>query len=158
MKKILSFLDNIENYVLLLTFPLMLSIVFIDVLFRYIFKASLPWAGEAARYLMIWLAFAGISLGFKKNTHVGLSFFEERLAEKGKKIFIYIRSALVILFGGLIAYYVIIIMQMQIRTGQVSAAMEIPVWWVYAAVLFGSIMIIVRTLQMAFFAKGKDRV
>lgn len=158
MKKVLGFLDNIENYVLLVTFPLMLSVVFVDVIFRYVFRASLPWAGEAARYLMIWLAFAGISLGFKKNTHVGLSFIEERLPDRGKRIFIYIRSAFVTLFGGIVSYYVLMIMRMQIRTGQVSAAMEIPVWWVYAAVLFGSTMIIVRTLQMAIFTNRKDRV
>ena len=150
MKLLLSKLDRIEEYVLVITMPLMLLFIFMATIFRYFELGSLTWAEEAARYLMIWLAFAGISLGFKKNIHLGLSFFVGRFPENTQKIFHFIRTILIVVFGGLLSYNTYLIIGNQLRNPQISPALGMPMWQIYSAVLFGSIMIIIRTLQMTF--------
>ena len=72
MKKIFG---HLEEIVLLITFPLMTVITLLGTSVRYFELGSMTWSEEAARYLMIIAAFAGISLGFRENSHLGLSFF-----------------------------------------------------------------------------------
>lgn len=155
MKSLLKKLDKIENYILMITMPLMLFFIFMATVFRYFELASLTWAEEASRYLMIWLAFAGISLGFKKNAHLGLSFVVDRFSEKNQKVIYFIRALLIILFGVMVCYNTFLLINTQIKNPQISPAMGIPIWWVYSSVLFGSLMIIIRTLQMAFNRNNK---
>ncbi|MET3696998.1 C4-dicarboxylate transporter DctQ subunit [Bacillus oleivorans] len=149
MKGLFSRLDRLEEYILIITFPLMLLFVFAGTIFRYFEIGSLTWAEEAARYLMIWLAFAGIGLGFKKNVHLGLSFFVNKFPTAVQKFLFFVRAAFIILFGGLITYYTSILVSNQMQNTQLSPALGIPIWLVYSAILFGSIMIIIRTVQMA---------
>jgi C4-dicarboxylate transporter DctQ subunit len=155
MKSLLKKLDKIENYILMITMPLMLFFIFMATVFRYFELGSLTWAEEASRYLMIWLAFAGISLGFKKNAHLGLSFVVDRFSEKNQKVIYFIRALLIILFGVMVCYNTFLLINTQIKNPQISPAMGIPIWWVYSSVLFGSLMIIIRTLQMAFNRNNK---
>ena len=130
----------------------MLLFVFLGTIFRYFEIGSLTWAEEAARYLMIWLAFAGISLGFKKNVHLGLAFLVNKFPQAAQKFLFFVRAAFIILFGGLITYYTFLLVSNQMQNTQLTPALGIPVWWVYSAILFGSIMIIVRTVQMATYS------
>ncbi|GAA0316497.1 hypothetical protein GCM10008967_03850 [Bacillus carboniphilus] len=149
MKGILRSLDRIEEYILIVTFPLMLLFVFSATVFRYFEIGSLTWAEEASRYLMVWLAFAGIGLGFKRNSHLGLSFFVNKFPPTAQKFLFFVRAALIILFGGMVSYFTFLLVSNQFQNTQTSPAMGIPIWLVYSAVLFGSVMIIVRTIQMA---------
>lgn len=156
MKGFSNRLNQIEEYILMITFPLMLLFVFSATISRYFQIGSLTWAEEAARYLMIWLAFAGISLGFKKNAHLGLSFFVNRFSYLGQKILYFVRAILILVFGVLISYYTALIIINQMSNPQLSPSMGIPIWWVYLAILFGSIMIILRTIQMVVVAVKED--
>lgn len=150
MKCLLNILNKIENYILIITLSLMLLFIFTATVFRYFQLGSLTWAEEAARYLMIWFAFAGISLGFKTNAHLGLSFFVDKFPKNAQKILYFVRAILIILFGCLLSYNTYLIIKNQIRYPQISPALGLPIWWIYSAVLFGSVMIIIRTLQAAF--------
>lgn len=149
MKKVLSRINNIENYILLITFPLMVIFVMLSTVFRYFELGSLTWAEEASRYLMIWLAFAGIGLGFKNNTHLGLSFIVKKFNFKVQKFFHYLRALLILTFGLIVTYYSMILVNTQIMNPQISPGLGIPIWYAYVAVLFGGILIIVRTIQMS---------
>lgn len=135
----------------------MLLFVFSATIFRYFQLGSLTWADEASRYLMIWLAFAGIGLGFKKNAHLGLSFFVNKFSKFGQKILYFIRAIAILLFGGLLSYFTTLILINQTQNGQLSPVLGIPMWLVYLALLFGSIMMIIRTLQLTIVSlKMKD--
>lgn len=130
----------------------MLIFVFSATIFRYFQLGSLTWAEEASRYLMIWLAFAGISLGFKKNAHLGLSFLVSKFPKNINKFFYFIRAGLIVLFGSVVSYYSYLLISNQLKNTQLSPAMGIPVWWVYSALLFGGILMIIRTLQVTLKA------
>lgn len=146
LRKLLSRLDNIEEYILVVTFPLMLLFIFLATLFRYFQLGSLTWAEEAARYLMIWLAFAGISYGFKTNAHLGLSFFVKRFSLNLQRKLFYIRGVFIVLFGIVVSYFAFLLINDQISNNQLSSVMGIPIWLVYLSILFGSVMIVIRTV------------
>ncbi|MCK6207054.1 TRAP transporter small permease [Bacillus infantis] len=157
MRKLLKKLDKIEEYVLIISFPLMLLFVFSATVFRYFQLGSLTWADEASRYLMIWLAYSGVGLGFKKNAHLGLSFFVNRFSKSNQRVLYLIRAIAILVFGGLLTYFTTLILINQVQNAQLSPVMGVPMWLVYLALLFGSILMVVRTLQLLILSlKLKD--
>jgi hypothetical protein len=84
-------LDNIEEYILLVLFPLMVIVVFVATCVRYLTVMSLPWAEEVARYSMVWIAYIGASLGIKRNAHLGVEAVLLLLPQGTRKYFDYLR-------------------------------------------------------------------
>ena len=141
-------LDHIEEYLLLVLFPLMVIVVFVATCVRYLTVMSLPWAEEVARYSMVWIAYIGASLGIKRNSHLGVEAVL-LLLPKGSKIFFdYFRYVVIILFNVLVAYYAFQIIQSQIATEQVSPSLRIPRWFAYGAIPVGSVLMALRCCQM----------
>jgi TRAP-type C4-dicarboxylate transport system permease small subunit len=53
---------------------LVLTIVFMQVVFRYVFQVSVPFTEEAARYFGVWLVFTGGAALVASNGHIKLTF------------------------------------------------------------------------------------
>lgn len=135
---------------MLITFPLMLAIVLAATFTRFFNLFSMPWGEEAARYLMIWLGFAGIGYGFKKNAHLGLNFVVGKCPLWLQRPLAFIRFLLIIVFGVLIAWFSFKILQKQFRFTQISPSLHMPMWAVYLAVFAGGVLTAVRAAQWMF--------
>lgn len=134
---------------MLVTFPLMLVLVLAATFTRFFNLFSMPWGEEAARYLMIWLGFAGIGYGFKKNAHLGLSFVVDKCPPWLRTPLTRLRFLFIILFGLLIAWFSFKILLKQFTFAQVSPSLHLPMWTVYLAVFTGGVLTSVRGLQWA---------
>ena len=134
MKKIFG---HLEEIVLLITFPLMTVITLLGTSVRYFELGSMTWSEEAARYLMIIAAFAGISLGFRENSHLGLSFFMDIIPKSSKPSFRIIRFLILVLFSVLMIFLAYRLVTNQMRVSQSSAAMHIPMWKMYSSLSSG---------------------
>jgi len=143
----MKFLDKFEEYVLLVCFPLMVLLILLATFSRYFQIGSFPWAEEAARYLMIISAFAGISYGFKLNSHLGLSFFVNRTSGTLRKVLELVRTVAVVAFGVIVGYQSYVMISKQMKLTQNSPSLHIPMWIVYIPILVGCILIAVRSIQ-----------
>lgn len=141
-------LDNIEEYILMVLFPLMVVVVFVATCIRYLTVMSLPWAEEVARYSMVWIAYIGASLGIKRNSHLGVEAALLLFPPKARVFFDYLRYVLIILFNVLTAYFMFQIIQSQISTEQVSPSLRIPMYFAYGAVPVGAVLMALRCVQM----------
>ena len=139
---------NIEEYVLLVTLPLMTIIVVAGTTVRYFELGSLTWSEEAARYLMIISAYAGISIGFKDDTHLGMSFVVDFFPPNIYKAIRILRDLIVVFFSISFAYFTFSIVRRLRVAYQVSAAMGIPMWIVYTPMLLGFILITLRAFRL----------
>jgi TRAP-type C4-dicarboxylate transport system permease small subunit len=153
----MKFLDKIEEYIMIIAFPLMVLFITLSTTFRYFELGSIPWAEEASRYLMILMAFAGISLGFKNNSHIGMSFIVDKMPPEIRKWFIMLRNIIIVGFGLLTSYYTFEIIQKQLKFVQKSPSMGLPMWCVYMPMLWGSIMIIIRAIQAVIVKKEESQ-
>lgn len=147
MKKILN---NLEEYILVVLFPLMTIIVFAATMTRYMKLGSIPWSEELARYIMVWIAYIGASLGVKKNAHLGVEIIMNMLPGKLKALSKYVRFAIILIFNVLIILFSYKVMNHQINMGQVSPALSIPIWIAYLAIPVGAFLMIVRSIQASF--------
>lgn len=139
--------DRIEEYILVVLFPLMVITVFVATCVRYLTTMSIPWAEELARYCMVWIGYIGASLGIKRNAHLGVEVLVMLLPRRAKAFFGYLRIAIIILFNILVAYYAWEIIESQIATEQVSPALRVPIWFAYGAIPVGMLLMTVRCLQ-----------
>ena len=58
--------------------------VFLQILFRYLFKNPLLFAEEVSRFSYVWVTFIGLSLATKLRNHVKVDFFVLKLPHKAR--------------------------------------------------------------------------
>ncbi|MEW5867522.1 MAG: TRAP transporter small permease subunit [Bacillota bacterium] len=57
-------------------------LVFLQVIFRYVLKISVPWTEEIARVTAIWLTFIGAAVVQAARAQIASTYFAERLPER----------------------------------------------------------------------------
>ena len=152
----MKYLNRLEEGILLITFPLMTVITLLGTSVRYFQLGTLTWSEEAARYLMILAAFAGISLGFRENSHLGLSFFMEHMPKALKPVFHVIRFVFMLIFSVLMIFLSWQLVSTQMSVKQFSAAMHLPMWVVYLPIFLGVILMLIRILQAFITHKAEQ--
>ncbi|HSD51581.1 MAG TPA: TRAP transporter small permease [Candidatus Methylomirabilis sp.] len=65
--------------IVFLMMAVMATLVFTNVITRYLFNFSIIWAEEVSQYLMVWIAFLGAGLALRQGRHVAVEMFQERL-------------------------------------------------------------------------------
>ncbi|MCY6484131.1 TRAP transporter small permease [Clostridium aestuarii] len=142
------FFDRIEEYILIILFPLMTLIVFAATVSRYLNLVSMPWSEELARYIMAWMAYIGASLGVKRSAHLGVEVIVNLFPERLKKFAGILRVVIILLFNVLVIMFSYKIIMHQIKIEQLSPAMGIPIWVAYLSVPVGSFMMCIRSIQI----------
>jgi TRAP-type transport system small permease protein len=57
----------------------MATLVFVNVVTRYVLNFSIIWAEEVSQYLMIWIAYLGAGLALREGRHVAVEMLQDRL-------------------------------------------------------------------------------
>ena len=146
--KVLRFLDeHIEKALCVIFLALMSIIIVAQVFCRYVLNSSLSWSEELTRYLFVWLIYVGISYGVKLDKHICVDAVYS-FAPKGiKKYYAIVGYVLFLLFAIAMVYYGVLVVGMQITSGQVSPAMGLPMQYVYAAPVVGFTLTAIRLIQ-----------
>lgn len=143
--KILRWLDeHFEEYILVFLSAFTVVIIFLQVVMRYVFGNSLTWSEEIARYAFIWMIYVGVSYGVKKKRHLGVDAITMLFQQKGKLIIGLIANASFLIFAVVMTYYGLDIV---LRVTRESAALQIPLAWVYAAPVLGMSLAAIRLVQ-----------
>ena len=123
------------NWVVVITLSLIVTIVFLQIFFRYILKSPLFWSEELAKFVFPWMIFPGAALASKANTHIRVDFFAGRLPKAFQPVIDRIVQLLSFIFCILIILYSVPLAQMQI--GVYSTALSIPLNWYSLSVVIG---------------------
>jgi TRAP-type C4-dicarboxylate transport system permease small subunit len=121
-------------------------LMFYDVVARYIFKASPPWAQELARYSMLYITFIGVSYGLRYDAHIKVDIMAS-LFPKSRPVLDVISDIGMLIFAVILVYAGIPKLQSLARSGQVSTAMRIPMVYVYMGLEIGWMMCLLRIAQ-----------
>ncbi|WP_028306422.1 TRAP transporter small permease [Desulfitibacter alkalitolerans] len=118
----------------------MLTIIFTQVVFRYVFQNSISWSEELGRYIFVWMTFFGAVLALRRRSHVSLDSLINQFPPwlfKAIKVFGYI---LMIVFAAVLFYNSFTMLQLGAR--QLSAAMQIPMKYVYYALPISTALLV----------------
>lgn len=144
MKHINKIIEKIENYVCVITFVVMLSLAFINVVSRFGLHMSLSFTEEIVTGLFVLASLAGASIAMRNRAHLGLDFFTGYMPEKLRKAFEILGIILALVFCGIIFYYGILMVRQEFIMGQKTATMQWPEWIYGMTVPVGSGLLIVR--------------
>ena len=152
MKKLDFVLDKIEDILCTVLACVMAVSILIQVINRNTVQLPLVWCEELARYCMVWLIFVGISAGVKKGAHIGVDALVNILPKNIRKIVNVVTNVLV---TGLYGYLTLLSADITLgirETGQVSPAMQIPMYLIYGGLIVGMLMSTSRSVQVTMKA------
>jgi len=122
-------------------------LIFVQVVIRYVFSGSLIWAEEFARYGIVWFVFLGSSLAVRKGAHASVDVLVNLLPGKPRKTVEIIAAALSLAFCVLIFWYGMTLVLRVYQMGNLTPAMEIPMFIPYLAIPGGCLLMTVRYAQ-----------
>lgn len=144
--KILKFLDDHFEEALIGAGLVIITAVMGAQIICRTFGSSIRWAEELCRYVFVWCGGLGISYATKTETHLRLDVIPN-LFPKLKKPYEIIADVALLVFACYMLKPGITVLSLLLETGQTSAAMKIPMAYVYFAVLLGCILTVVRLVE-----------
>jgi TRAP-type C4-dicarboxylate transport system permease small subunit len=147
--KILVPINKLIRILMILSFSIMVILIFGQIIFRYVLFRPIPWAEEAARFFFVWATFLGASVAVKNRAHINVSFFVDKVSENYKKyekpliLSIYI---ICIIFLSIIVIYGLRISCLV--TKQTSPALQLPMVYPYLAIPIGIFMMVINFIAI----------
>jgi TRAP-type C4-dicarboxylate transport system permease small subunit len=140
---------DIEENVMVILLPCTCVLVALSTFGRYTGFYNMYWAEEVIRYLYIWVAFLGISMGVKSDAHFRLQIFVNMLPEPFRSIVRTLSITVVAGFLAVLCYLSILLVHRQIAIGQTSPMLLIPMFIPYGAITIGTLTMCIRVIIKA---------
>jgi C4-dicarboxylate transporter DctQ subunit len=115
-----------------------------QILTRYVLNYSLFWSEELARYLFIYLVFIGSAIVLRRNGHIEVSFFVERLPAGVRRWFAIVSDLLILAFTVVVLVHGVRLAAMVWTVP--TAAMLIPWTLVYLGIVLGMAAMVLAVL------------
>ena len=156
-KKIVAVYDKAEEVFLVITIVVSFVVLFINVILRYVFNASIYGADEIARICFIWMSWLGISIGQKYNEHVKIDVLPSSLHGTAHKVCVILADIVTMAILASLVYYGTIV-TLKFVGGAVTPMWRLPKAWLFVVVPFSSLMMFLRLIgHIVSVIKGEDQ-
>lgn len=133
MKKTIASLQRLENFILAASFIVMTLSAFSQVVNRNLIGAGISWFEELARYCMVYMTLLGTEVGLRDGTQIAITAVIDRFGKASKTVVQILGKAIIVAFSATVFYTSFDPISKQIRFGQLSPGLEIPMYVPYAA-------------------------
>ena len=148
MKRFLKWLDeDLEETILMILLVAIAVVMMAQVVMRYFFRQSMSWPEEFCRFCFVYSGF--ISMGYcvrrgkMLKVDILVTFFPKFL----QRVLDLVGRVVTLLFFAYLGFYAYQATMNSYCGGMTSPAMEVPMWFIYAAVLIGSALGFIRQIQ-----------
>ena len=142
MTKLYTALNRAIEVLLMLIFALLVLDVLWQVFGRYVLNQSFSFTEEFARFALIWLTILGAAYLNGRREQLAMDYWLNKLPPEGRvrreriiELIMLVFALVVMVIGGSNLVYT------TLRLGQVSAAMHVPLGYVYAIVPVSGLLI-----------------
>lgn len=137
-------LQRFENALIAVCFIVMTLSAFAQVVNRNFIGAGISWFDELARYCMVYLTLLATEAGLRDGSQIAITAITDKCTPAVRRALQIIVKVIIIGFSIAILMTSMDLVGMQLRSGQVSAAMNLPMWIPYASLplCFGIITIV----------------
>lgn len=140
--------DKIEDFFLTYLVVVMTLVIFIQVVMRYVFNNSLSWSEEFATFCFMWLTWIGASNGVKKNSHIRILILVDKLKPVHRNYAMMFIDVVWFLFSVTIVKNGINMVMMSYAGNRTSAALDVPMYFMYASVVVGGILMCIGLISV----------
>ncbi len=144
------------SWLLILLMAAMVLNVLWQVWTRFVLRDPSSYTEELARYLLIWLGLLGAGYGVGHRVHLSIDLLRARLPQRGRLRLEFLIEILILLFA--VAVLVVggsRLVSMTLFLGQVSAALQIKLGYVYLALPLSGCLIAFFS-GLSAWEKGRD--
>lgn len=145
MKLIKKAADAVVVFLLTIAAATMIISMFLQVVFRFVFKSPLYWTEELSRYSFVYIVFIGAAWAGRQEMHLGVDYFTSKLPGAFAKQLKIGLDALILVFSAVIVYAGAQVVPINFR--QLSPALNIPMGAVYAAIPIGFLLMFIYYLD-----------
>ncbi|MEO5696120.1 MAG: TRAP transporter small permease [Burkholderiaceae bacterium] len=141
-------LSRIEETLIGLLLVAASFVLFINVVARYGFNDSLAWAEEITRYAIVWMVFLGGSVAARKGIHIGVDILARSLGDRpARRYLVALVDSLCVAFGVFLVVFGGSLAAQAYEFGQVTPALQVPLWTVQLAIPVGGALMTLRFVQ-----------
>lgn len=132
--KLDRYLELFSTTVMVVTMTTATLVAFVNVVLRYLFNASLTWAGELTSYLFIWSALFGAAYGFKIGMHLGVTILIQKLRPAIAKWVLSFSLAIIFSYLVCLVKWGYDFVSFNHMMEMVSVDLQVPYWIIYLCV------------------------
>lgn len=103
-------------------------LAFINVVLRYLFDASITWAGELTNYLFMWGALFGAAYGFKMGIHISVTLLLAKLPHALAKAMLILAHSISFAYLAAMSYFGYQLVLLIADFEEMSVDLNIPMW------------------------------
>jgi len=137
--------DRVVTWFVIVMLLGLTAVVTLQIIARVFFEAF-SWTEELSRYLLVWSTFLGASMGFKRGSHVAITFAVDLFSARFRPWISILIHALSILFFLVGIVYGIQMIQQQVY--QISPAMGVSMRVVYLAMPLGFVTMVIHVFPL----------
>ncbi len=137
-----------EDWVSFTLFWVLAFVVFYQVFTRYALNDAAGWTEEIARYLLVAVVFIGAAMSVRKNNHIHVDYFYRLMPKAMGRVVATLVDGVRCAFLG---YATWLTWQLIGKIGSSRMAIvDLPMGWVFGAMMFGFALMFLRSLQVAW--------
>lgn len=136
-------IDKYLSYILVFLMALMTLDVLWGVFTRYALGSQADWSEELARFLLIWIGILGAAYAAGQHMHLSIDLLMPKLSTGSQRrlfisinVLIIVFAVTVMVIGGFRLMYITNVL------GQLSAALRIPMYLVYAVLPLSGLLVV----------------
>jgi len=122
-------------------------VLFVNVVARYGFNAGFSWAEELVRYEIVWMVFVGASVAARRGIHIGVDVLVRLLRGRARRALVVGVNVLCVAFSLFLVFYGGALVSQAQTFGQVTPALQVPLWTVQLAIPVGGALMTLRFAQ-----------
>lgn len=134
-----GYIERTLELMTILTFTLLISVIFLQVFARFFLPKSPSWTEEISRFLFIYSVMSAAPLALQKGEYVKVDLILNKFADKTRRVLNIISLFFITIFSSIIAYEGITFGSLGI--GQTSPAMGISMHIPYFSISFAGLFL-----------------
>ena len=139
---------NLERVLIVIAYGAMASIIFVEVIQRFVFSSQVAWSTTIPIYLFIWVTWLGASYNVRRRSHLAFSELRGRMPYALQYACTLLDHVLWIAFALMVIWYSVgLIELLQMNFAVVPGTDEVMQWWFYMAIPVGWGLLTLRSLQ-----------
>ena len=139
VNRIEVWLLRIETVLVVILFPALVTVTFLQVVFRYVFNHPLPWTEELAINLFVWVAFIGASMALASKGHYGLELLKDKLPPVPRRLAEVVIWCVSVAFLLIVAVYGVGVV---LVTSHTMTTLPLSMQWFFTAVPAGAVLML----------------
>lgn len=136
-----------EPTVIVGSLGVVVALLFADVVARFAFQTSVPWAGEVARFAFVYMVYFGISYAIREHRHLRVTLVVDALPAGLRRAVRALAEGVFLAYSVAVCWLGIVITGNAIDRGQSLSATQWPTAWLYAAIIFSGALSSLRLIH-----------